>query len=112
MEQDYKIKSLNFQIPGIGDIDPSFINVTNNLSTYDIKLDVWVTPFLNVFGLIGRLNAHTYVDLSKVTIPGLPVSLGTLPVSYDGTVYGGGVNLVYGTKRGSRPSTTPGPAPA
>jgi len=99
MKQDYKIKSLDFQIPGIGDIDPSLIDVTNNLATYDVKMDVWVTPFLNVFGLIGRLNAHTYVDLSKVTIPGLPVSLGTLPVSYDGTVYGGGVNLVYGTQK-------------
>jgi len=99
MEQDYSIKSLQFQIPGIGDVDPSAIKVTNNLSNYDIKLDVWVTPFLNVFGLVGKLNARTYVDLSNVEIPGLPVSLGTLPVSYDGTVYGGGVNLVYGTKR-------------
>jgi len=99
MKQDYKIKSLEFQVPGIGSIDPSLIDVTNNLSNYDIKLDVWVTPFLNVFGLVGRLNAHTYVDLSKVTIPGLPVALPTLPVSYDGTVYGGGVNLVYGTQK-------------
>jgi len=99
MKQDYKIKSLDFQLPGVGGIDPSLIDVTNNLSTYDVKFDVWVTPFLNVFGLVGKLNAHTYVDLSNVSIPGLPVALGSLPVSYDGTVYGGGANLVYGTRK-------------
>ena len=99
MKQDYSIKSLEFQIPGVGDIDPSNIGVTNNVQNVDIKLDVWVTPFLNVFALVGRLNAHTYVDLSNVAIPGLPVALGTLPVSYDGTVYGGGANLVYGTEK-------------
>jgi len=99
MKQDYKIKSLDFELPGVGEIDPSNIDVTNNLSNYDLKLDVWVTPFLNVFGLIGKLNADTYVDLSNVTIPGLPVALGRLPVSYDGTVYGAGFNLVYGTNK-------------
>jgi len=99
MHQNYTIKSLQFQLPGAGDIDPSLIKVKNDVQDYDIKLDVWVTPFLNVFGLVGRVNAHTYVDLGGVVIPGLPVSLGTLPVSYDGTVYGGGANLVYGTKK-------------
>ena len=99
MNQPYSIKSLQFELPGVGDIDPSTIDVKNNVQNYDVKLDVWVTPFLNVFGLIGRVSAHTYVDLGNVTIPGLPVALPTLPVSYDGTVYGGGVNLVYGTDR-------------
>jgi hypothetical protein len=98
MNQDYSIKSLEFQIPGVGDIDPTAIEVKNDVSNYDVKLDVWVTPFLNVFGLLGRLNADTYVDLGNVSIPGLPIALPTLPVSYDGTVYGGGVNLVYGTR--------------
>ncbi len=99
MNQPYSIKSLQFELPGVGEIDPSSIDVKNNVQNYDLKLDVWVTPFLNVFGLVGRVNAHTYVDLSNVTIPGLPFALPTLPVSYDGTVYGGGVNLVYGTDR-------------
>ncbi len=99
MSQDFSIKSLDFQIPGIGEIDPSLVDVSNDISNYDIKLDVWVTPFLNVFGLIGYLDADTYVDLSNVTIPGLPFPLGSLRVAYDGTVYGLGANLVYGTDR-------------
>lgn len=99
MDQDYSIQSLEFDIPGIGDIDPSLVQVSNKLQHYDVKLDVWLTPFLNVFGLLGQVDADTLVDLSNVPIPGLPFQLGTLPVSYDGTVYGLGVNFIYGTDR-------------
>jgi hypothetical protein len=99
MKQDYKIQSLQFELPGVGIDDPSLIGVTNELDHYDVKFDVWVTPFLNVFGLLGQVDAKTYVDLSKVPVSGLPVSLGTLPVAYDGTVYGAGFSLLYGTDR-------------
>jgi hypothetical protein len=100
MDQDYKIKNLAFEIPSIGDvdIDPSNVMVSNKVQHYDLKLDVWITPFLNVFGQIGRVDADTFVDLSSVTIPNLPFQLGTLPVSYDGTVYGLGANFIYGTE--------------
>lgn len=99
MDQDYKIQSLQFDLPGVGIGDPSLIGVRNELSHFDLKFDVWVTPFLNVFALIGRVDADTYVDFSKLPVAGLPVSLGTLPVAYDGTVYGGGFNLFYGADR-------------
>lgn len=99
MDQDYTIKNLQFDLPGVDVSDPSLIGVSNELNHYDLKLDVWVTPFLNVFGLIGRIDADTFVDFSNVPVTGLPVALGVLPVSYDGTVYGGGFNLVYGTER-------------
>jgi hypothetical protein len=49
--------------------------------------------------LVGAVDAKTYVDLSKVPVAGLPVSLGILPVAYDGTVYGAGFSLLYGTER-------------
>jgi len=99
MEQDYSIKELQFSIPGISDIDPDLVSVTNDVQHYDLKLDVWITPFLNVFALVGRVDADTKVDLSDVPIAGLPFPLGVLPVSYDGTVYGAGVNLMYGGER-------------
>ena len=98
MEQDYSIKSLKFDLPGVGEIDPSLVDVSNEVQHYDLQLDVWVTPFLNVFGLVGRLNNKTQVDLGNVTIPGLPFPLGTLPVNSKGTVYGLGANLIYGTE--------------
>jgi hypothetical protein len=96
MDQDYGIKQLQFNLPGVGIDDPSKIGVTNDLQHFDVQLDVWLTPFLNVFGIIGRIDADTMVDLSKASITGLPISLGVLPISYDGTVYGGGFNLLYG----------------
>ena len=59
MKQDYKIQSLRFDLPGVDLGDPSLIGVTNALRHFDVKLDAWITPFLNVFGLIGRVDADT-----------------------------------------------------
>ena len=106
MDQDYDIKDLQFALPGISLGDPSQIEVTNEVMHYDIQADVWLLPFLNVFGLIGKVNSDTLVDLSKVEITGLPFSLGTLPVSIDGTVYGLGFTLVYGTENWFVSATT------
>lgn len=98
MKQDYAIKSLSFDLPGFEVDDFSLIDVSNDVQNYDLKLDVWVTPFLNVFALIGRVDADTLVDLSAIPIDAAGNSLGTQTVSYDGTVYGGGFNLIYGTE--------------
>jgi hypothetical protein len=99
MDQDYAIKSLQFDLPGVSLPDASLIDVTNEIQHFDLKLDVWLTPFLNVFGVLGRVDADTLVDLSNVPIIGLPVPLGVLPVSYDGTVYGLGFTLAYGSEK-------------
>jgi hypothetical protein len=96
MEQDYAIESLSFQIPGIEEIDSSLVGVNTEVRHYDLKADVWLTPFLNVFGLIGWVDADTYVDLSNLPIDVFGNPLPSFPVSYDGTVYGLGLNLVYG----------------
>jgi hypothetical protein len=100
MDQDYDIDSLEFALPGVSIGDPSEIGVTNEVQHLDIKGDVWLLPFLNVFGIIGRVDIDTVVDFSTADIQGLPpgVSLGKLPVSFDGTVYGAGFTLAYGTE--------------
>ena len=99
MDQDYSLRSLAFVLPGVDGIDPDTIDVSNEMSHIDVKLDAWVTPFLNVFALVGHMQADTLVDFGGLAVPGLPVSLGELTVKYDGMVYGGGFNLVYGTDR-------------
>ncbi len=98
MEQAYNIEQLSFELPGLPSVDPSLIKVDNEVQHYDFKLDAWITPFLNVFGIIGHIDGDTRVDLSSVTLPGASAPLGTLPVSFDGTVYGLGINLIYGTE--------------
>jgi hypothetical protein len=104
MQQDYSITNLEFDLqnpdlPSFPSIDPSLVEVSNDVQNYDLRADVWITPFLNVFGLVGRVDADTYVDLSAVSIPGLGIPLGSLGVSYDGTVYGLGFTLAYGSDR-------------
>ncbi len=96
MHQDYAIDSLAFSLPGFSLPDPSIVKIKNRLVEEDLKLDAWVFPFLNVFAIYGHLDAQTDVNLSAVTIPQLPVSLGTLPIRYNGSVYGGGLTLVAG----------------
>jgi len=100
MDQDYDIKSLTFALPGVSLGDPSDIKVTNEVKHYDIQADAWLLPFLNVFGIVGRVGIDTVVDFSTADIQGLPpgVSLGQLPVSFNGTVWGAGFTLAYGTQ--------------
>ena len=98
MKQDYDIKDLSFSLPGVGLGDPSDIKVTNEVQHFDLQADAWILPFLNVFGVLGRVDINTVVDFSNVQITGLPISLGKLPVDFKGTVYGGGFTLAYGTE--------------
>lgn len=106
MQQDYNIRDLQFNLPGISLNDPSQIDVTNDVVHFDIQADVWLLPFLNVFGIVGKVNNDTLVDLSTVAVTGLPFSLGTLPVSFDGTVYGGGFTLAFGGETWFASATT------
>lgn len=98
LDQDYNIDSLQFTLPGVSLPDPSVLGVKNEITELDVKFDVWLFPFLNVFGIFGRIEGDTLVDFSRVpiTIPGLPITIRSLPVEYDGQVYGGGATLAYG----------------
>jgi len=95
LEQPYGIERLAFTLPGFTLDDTSVIDVENRIHDQDLKFDVWVLPFLNVFGIAGYVNARTNVDLSRVP---LPVNLGVLPVRYSGSVFGGGATAIYGGK--------------
>jgi len=75
--------------------DPSVLKVDNEIRHHDIKIDVWVLPFLNVFGIYGQIDGDTHVDLSALGLP-LPPQTNALTVSYDGDVYGGGMVLAFG----------------
>jgi hypothetical protein len=99
MQQDYRINDLQFVVPGAPDVDIDRISVTNDLQNYNLRFDAWLTPFLQVFALLGTIDAKTHVDLSEVSLEILGQPLPGFGVPYDGTVYGGGFNLVYGSER-------------
>jgi hypothetical protein len=94
--QDYSVTSLSFNVPGIV-IDPgSDLQIDNKLKEANLKLDLWLFPFLNVFGIVGQLEGKTKVDLRAAE---LPVPLTHITIDYDGDVYGAGVTLAAGTER-------------
>jgi hypothetical protein len=95
LDQDYDIEQLSFTLPGVGAVDTSTIDVDNEIFESDVKFDVWVLPFLNVFGIFGHISGDTAVDLSGVPLQ-LPVPLGTLDIDYSGQVWGGGATLAFG----------------
>jgi hypothetical protein len=75
--------------------DTSSILVDNEVEHVDLKLDLWLFPFLNVFAIYGSIDGQTNVDLRNTGAP-LPPGLEVLSINYDGDVYGGGIVLVVG----------------
>ena len=100
MSKPYQIDSLSlFDGPvDLGALlvpDPSILPIDNKVSHHDIKIDVWVLPFLNVFGIYGQIDGDTRINLGVLGLP-LPPETNSLAISYDGDVFGGGVTLAFG----------------
>jgi hypothetical protein len=75
--------------------DPSVLDIDSDIRSIDLKFDVWVLPFLNVFGIYGQIEGDTRIDLRSLGLP-LPPQTNSLAFSYDGDVFGGGVILAAG----------------
>lgn len=75
--------------------DPDILPIDNEVRHADLKLDVWVTPFLNIFAVYGNLEGDTRIDLSVLGLP-LPAETNNLTIDYDGSVFGGGAVLAVG----------------
>ena len=98
MDQPYDLDSLTFAPPVLPIPDPSILPINNDIRYNDLKIDVWVLPFLNVFGIYGRIDGETHIDLGVLGLP-LPPETNNLTVDYDGDVFGGGVTLAVGGER-------------
>lgn len=102
MDQPYQIDSLSFTAPPTFPLPPitnvATIIVNSEIENVDLKVDVWLLPFLNIFGIYGRIDGQTTVDLSRTGVL-LPPSFQRLNITYDGDVYGGGVVLAVGGDR-------------
>lgn len=98
MRQPYQLDELSFSPPVLPITDPSILPIDNQIQYTDLHLDVWVTPFLNVFGIYGQIDGDTTIDLGVLGLP-LPPNVNNLVVDYDGEVYGGGIVLAVGGDR-------------
>jgi len=103
-DQPYAIEKLGVNIPGVTFDDVKRLNIQNHLAEQDAQLDVYVLPFLNLFGFVGSLTGQTAVNMSALDIPaalGAPAGFrfDNLHISYHGTVYGVGATLAGGNDR-------------
>jgi hypothetical protein len=89
-DQPYQLDRLSVNVPGVSLNNLPGVDIQNNTQEYDVQLDYWLLPFMNVFGLIGRIDAETQVDMDLFK---------GLTIDYDGVVYGAGVTLAGGWKR-------------
>ncbi len=110
MEQGLDIRNLKI---GFGNANQEVERVTfSDASATDTaaaaRLDLWLLPFANIYGIIGTIDGKTKLD---VNLPGITVNvpgIGPVPIvdpatinfdiDYNGTTYGGGITLAGGYK--------------
>ena len=65
--QDYVLDSLVLGIPGFDNLPLDRISIDNHITDYDVQMDVWLFPFLNVqpivHGLRDRRDIEVVLDL-------------------------------------------------
>lgn len=102
MDQLLKIDQLSVVTPpGFPPLpisEASGIITRSDVGNDGIKADAWLLPFLNVFGLYGKFDGDTDVDLRGTMLP-LPPDLQQLRIDYDGDVYGAGFMVAAGNER-------------
>lgn len=88
-DQNYKLAEIDIDTSLF---DPSMIDdqvsIENLTTEMNVKFDVWVLPFVNIFGLIGKVKGETNVELGSL--------YSDLDIKYDGLVYGTGANIALG----------------
>jgi len=92
--QGYDMKELKLD-PDIGSqfgLVPSALNVKSRVNEVNLKLDTWLLPFLNLFGIVGYVEQVT--KISNIPYP----ALSNLQYEDKGTIFGGGATLAYGYK--------------
>ncbi len=89
--QDYDLEKIT--LPGLPiQVTTAGIDVENRLDEVNLQLDAWLLPWLDVFGILGKLTATTTVD--GVSFMGQKIAVPDY--DYDGLVYGGGATLAGG----------------
>ena len=95
VDQDIAISNLGLST-GSNPITPTefigFGTNTSTVNTFNVRADLWVLPFLNVYGMAGKVWANTTVQV--VT----PIEFSS-SVDQTGTYFGTGITGAVGIKR-------------
>jgi len=96
-DQEYTVDRLTLGVPGLPQIPAAALRIENSIEETNLKLDAWLTPWLNIFGLAGQLDGETSVDFASIA-PLLNLPFTSLDIAYDGDVYGVGAVLAVGSE--------------
>ena len=74
---------------------------STDVDNVNLKLDMWLLPFLNVYGIVGKIWNESQTHINVTLPPVLPGGSGrtlqtTLPTSIEGTVKGLGITIAGG----------------
>ena len=109
LEQDLVAQSIKVDIPplplptGVVQLPPGLpaqsAKLESRATSTTAKLDAWLLPFLNVYGVAGYVDGET--TASGFSVGGLPPELASLlpnsfSIAYSGPVYGAGITLAAG----------------
>ena len=109
MEQDMAAQSISIDIPPLAlptgpvELPPGLPATADNLesraTSTTAKLDAWLLPFLNVYGVAGYVDGETVA--SGFSVNGLPPAMASLlpnsfSIAYSGPIYGAGIVLAAG----------------
>ena len=110
MDQGINLRNLKVGIgePNIEVSGLDFGDVRSHDRATTARLDLWLLPFVNVYGIFGYVNGETELDLDVGSIsgvlpgPGLPPISGSktidFNIDYNGATFGGGMTLAGGYK--------------
>jgi hypothetical protein len=98
------VNGVDVKTPGVAVVD----EVQNEETTYTLRLDAWILPFWNVYGILGRTSGDADGPLAIDLGPVFPVLCGlpgndcaidtTFAISYDADVVGWGTTVAGGYK--------------
>ncbi len=72
-----------------------FSGVNASVKNFNMRTDLWVLPFLDVYGIFGKAWVETDVNIGSIAQK--PVNIGT-QANFDGYVYGFGAMLTGGIR--------------
>jgi len=67
---------------------PEDLAIDNHVIERNLKLDLWILPFVNVFGILGEIEGKTLVDYELLD--------DKIRMNYKGVVYGSGITMAGG----------------
>ncbi|MFO7891289.1 MAG: hypothetical protein R6V04_13235 [bacterium] len=82
-ESSFYVSDLNLDT-----VIPQDLDINNQITERNFKVDLWVLPFVNVFGLLGEINGETIVDYELLDQQ--------IQMNYKGIIYGSGVTMAGG----------------